>query len=85
MSARQCLEDVDTAITRLFKRIPEIQVLEIVVRDHRSHAVIMVGVVDRDDLCGASTRALEMRLKTIGMQYRLSDCRFEPVYTDHAS
>jgi hypothetical protein len=40
--ARQCLEDVDTAMSRLFKSIPEIDILEVVVRDHRSHAVLML-------------------------------------------
>jgi hypothetical protein len=39
--ARQCLEDVDTAMSRLFKSISEIDILEVVVRDRRSHAVLM--------------------------------------------
>ena len=82
--ARQCLEDVEAAITRLFERIPEMYVLELVVRDPRSNAVIMSGVVHRDDLLGASHLALEMKLRTVGLKYRLFDRRFESVPSSHA-
>jgi hypothetical protein len=57
--ARQCLKDVDAAITRLFERVPEMHVLEIVVRAPRSEAVLMSGVVHRDDLREASHLALQ--------------------------
>ena len=77
--ARQCLEDVEAAITQLFERIPEVYVLELVVHDPRSNAVIMSGVVHRDDLVGASHLALEMKLRTVGMKYQLFDRRFESV------
>jgi hypothetical protein len=80
--ARQCLEDVDTAITRLFERVPEMHVLEVVVRAPRSNSVIMFGVVHREDLRGASHLALEMKLRTIGMKYQLFDCRFESMVSD---
>jgi hypothetical protein len=75
--ARQCLEDVDAAIARMFDRVPEMQVLEVVVRAPRSGAIIMSGVVHRDDLRGTSHLTLEMKLRTIGMKYQLFDCRFE--------
>ena len=76
--ARQCLEEVDAAITRLFERVPEMYVLELGVRDPRSNAMIVSGVVHRDDLPGASRLALEMKLRTVGMKYQLFDRRFEP-------
>jgi hypothetical protein len=75
--AQQCLRDVDTAIARLFERFPEMHVLELVVRAPRSGAVIISGVVHRDDLRAASHLALEMKLRTIGMKYQLFDDRFE--------
>jgi hypothetical protein len=75
--AQQCLHDVDTAIARLFERVPEMQVLELVVRAPRSGAVIMSGVIHRVDLPEASHLALEMKLRTIGMKYQLFDDRFE--------
>jgi hypothetical protein len=77
--AQQCLEDVEAAMTRLFERVPEMHALELVVRDPRSNAVIMSGVVHRDDLLGASHLALEMKLRTVGMKYQLFDRRFESV------
>jgi hypothetical protein len=77
--ARQCLEDVDAAIMRLFERVPEMQVLEIVVRAPRSEVVLMSGVVHRDDFREASHLALQMKLRTIGIKYQLFDCRFESV------
>jgi hypothetical protein len=77
--ARQCLKDVDTAIARVFDRVPEMQVLEVVVRAPRSGAIIMSGVVHRDDLRGASRLTLDMKLRTIGMKYQLFDRRFESV------
>jgi hypothetical protein len=77
--ARQCLEDVEAAMTRLFEKIPEMYVLELGVRDPRSNAVIMSGVVHRDDLLGASHLALEMKLRTVGMKYQLFDRRFESI------
>jgi hypothetical protein len=77
--ARQCLKDVDTAIARVFDRVPEMQVLEVVVRAPRSGAIIMSGVVHRDDLRGASHLTLEMKLRTIGIKYQLFDRRFESV------
>jgi hypothetical protein len=82
--AGQCLEDVEAAMTRLFERIPEMYVLEIVVRHPRSNAVIMSGVVHRDDLLGASHLALEMKLRTVGMKYRLFDRRFESIPSPEA-
>jgi hypothetical protein len=77
--AQQCLHDVDTAIARLFERIPEMHVLELVVRAPRSDAVIMSGMVHHDDLRAASHLALEMKLRTIGVKYQLFDNRFESV------
>jgi hypothetical protein len=77
--AQRCLHDVDAAIARLFERIPEMHVLELVVRAPGSGAAIMSGMVHRDDLHAASHLALEMRLRTIGVKYQLFDHRFESV------
>jgi hypothetical protein len=77
--ARQCLKDVDTAIARVFDRVPEMQVLEVVVRAPHSGTTIMAGVVHRDDLRGASHLTLEMKLRTLGIKYQLFDRRFESV------
>ncbi len=77
--AQQCLEDVDAAIPRLFKELPEIEVLEIGVLERGSRARIIAGVVRRSDLAAQVGSSLGMRLKTIGIDYRCPDLRLEPI------
>ena len=77
--AQQCLEDVDAAIPRLFERLPEIDVLEIGVLERTSQTRIIRGVVHRSDLAGQMDSSLGMRLKAIGVNYRRTDLRLEPI------
>jgi len=64
--ARQCLEDVDAAIPRLFEQLPEVDTLEIRVLERKSKIQIITGVVHRSDLAIQVDSSLGMRLKTIG-------------------
>jgi hypothetical protein len=93
--ARQCLEDVDAAITRLFEQLPELDVLEFrVFYDDRAlllfdgrtqvsaaHApgVIEVGEVERAEVGTASHLPSLMKLKSMGIQFRVSNWRLEPL------
>jgi hypothetical protein len=77
--AQQCLEDVDAAIPRLFEQLPEIDVLEIGVLERASKSKIIAGVVHRSDLDAQVGSSLGMRLKTIGINYRCTDLRLEPI------
>jgi hypothetical protein len=77
--AQQCLEDVDAAIPRLFKGLPEIEVLEISVLERNSQSRIITGVVHRSDFAGCLDSSLGMRLKTIGLNYQCSGLRLEPI------
>lgn len=77
--AQQCLKDVDAAIPRLFEQLPEIEVLEIGVLERNSKTRIIAGVVHRSDLAAHAGSSLGMRLKTIGINYRCTDLRLEPI------
>ncbi len=77
--AQQCLEDVDAAIPRLFDRLPEVDVLEIGVLERSSQNRIIGGVVHRSNLAEHTDSSLGMRLKAIGVNYRRTDLRLEPM------
>ena len=77
--AQQCLGDVDAAIPRLFEQLPEIDILEIGVLDRDSKSRIIAGVVHRSDLAARVGSSLGMRLKTIGISYRCTDLKLEPI------
>src|SRR5208282_3730896 len=77
--AQQCLEDVDAAIPRLFAQLPEIDVLEIQVLERSTQNKIIAGVVDRGDLAAQAGSSSGMRLKTIGINFRCTDLRLEPI------
>ena len=77
--AQQSLEDVDAVIPRLFEQLPEIDVVEIGVLERASESKIIAGVVHRSDLNAQVSSSLGMRLKTIGINYRCADLRFEPI------
>jgi hypothetical protein len=76
---QQCLEDVDTAIPRLFEQLPEMDVLEIGVLERVSKSKIIAGVVRRCDLDAQVGSSLGMRLKTIGINYRRAELGLEPI------
>jgi hypothetical protein len=77
--ALQSLEDVDAAIPRLFEQLPEIDVLEVAVLERASKTRIMAGTIHRHDLLSRYGSSAGMRLKTIGINYRLNYLRFEPI------
>jgi hypothetical protein len=77
--AQQCLEDVDASIPRLFEQLPEIDVLEIKVLERASKSKIISGVIHRNNLDTQVGSSLGMRLKTIGINYRCTDLRLEPI------
>jgi hypothetical protein len=77
--AEQCLEDVDAAIPRLFEELPEVDILEIGVLKPDSKTRIIAGIVHRTELAGQVRSSLGMRLKTIGINYRYTDLKLEPI------
>ena len=76
--AAQCLEDVDTAITRLFERFDVIESLDVVVLHPVSGTSILTGCVVRDEFVGAKRLSIAMRLKMAGLTYEFGRGGLQP-------
>jgi hypothetical protein len=70
---------VDAAILRLFKELPEIDVVEIGVLDRESNAKIITGVVNRESARASAGLPLGMRLNALGVNYRRNNFQLEPI------
>lgn len=75
----QCLEDTSTAIERLFCDLPEVDSIDFRVIDPESSAPILCGSVARREAEAVDGISPGMKLKKLGVTYRISDCRFEPL------
>jgi hypothetical protein len=75
----QCLQDTQAAIQRLFAMIPEAEAIEVRVFSATSMTPILAGIVHRKDLKRAVYKSLGMNLKSLGISFRLSDWRLEPL------
>ncbi len=74
---QQCLEDVSTAIPKLFRSMPEIDEMEITVLDPRKKNAIIAGVVKRADALTSNCLSVGMKLKAMGLAYGRSNSGFE--------
>ena len=74
---QQCLEDVDAAISRLFATLPDIDEIVLRVLDPTSGEPIVAGTVTRAEAAAASAGSLGMKLKSLGLVYRLANWQFE--------
>jgi hypothetical protein len=77
--AEQCLEDADAALERLFATLPQIDVIEFKMLDPNSGASILSGTVTRTESMTIRAPSSGMRLKQLGVTYRLQNWRFEPL------
>ncbi len=77
--AEQCLEDAEAALERLFATLSEIDVIEFTMLDPNSRAPILAGAVTRSEAMNVRAPSSGMRLKQLGVTYRLQDWRFEPL------
>ncbi len=83
--ARQCLADVDAALGRLFEQLPHIDSIGMRVLDPYSNAVIIEGLVLRSNLQMPRPLSDRMWLAQIGLRFRLSNDRFEPLQLERGS
>jgi len=67
------------ALERLFATLPEIDVIEFTKRDPNSGATILSGTVTRLEVMNPRAPSSGMRLKQLGVTYRLQNWRFEPL------
>jgi len=73
----QCLEDVDAALSRLFATLPDTDEIELRVLDPTSAEPIVEGTVTRARAVAASAGSVGMKLKSLGLVYRLANWQFE--------
>jgi hypothetical protein len=73
----QCLEDVSTAIPKLFHSMPEIDEMEVIVLDPRGKNVIIAGVVNRKDALASNCLSAGMKLRAMGLVYGRSNSGFD--------
>ncbi len=78
--ADQCLRDADAAIYRLFDEIPELDTLELRVFHRELASPLLTGMVNKSDLIPKEERgALGMKLKTLGITFKMSNWQLEPL------
>jgi hypothetical protein len=77
--ARQSLEDVDAAITRLFDQLPEADALEVRVLREGDNQLLFHGRVERAEVAMASHSSPLMKLKSLGIRFQFSNWQLEPL------
>lgn len=78
--ADQCLRDADAVIHRLFEKIPELDTLELRVFYRGLANPLLAGMVKKSDLIPKEERgALGMKLKTLGVTFKMSNWQLEPL------
>jgi hypothetical protein len=79
---QQSLADTEAAITRLFRALPQVDVIALTVLEHNSESVIMAGTVCRSELEPESELSVGMRLWKRGVKYHSDGLVFEPLVSD---
>jgi hypothetical protein len=74
---QQCLADVDAAISRLFATLPDTDEIVLRVLDPASGEPIVAGTVTRAEAAAAAAGSVGMKLKSLGLVYRLANWQFE--------
>jgi hypothetical protein len=78
--SQQCLDDANAAITRLFAEIPVLDSIEVRVRRDISRPPILEGTVYRlDSISSNDFASTGMRLRAIGLRFRMSNLCLEEV------
>jgi hypothetical protein len=87
----QCLSDTEAAIYRLFDQLPSIDLIDVRVLDPACEYTIIGGSVLRTDLNKSKVQSPAMRVKLLGLNYRLMGSHFaalddhpDPNETDRA-
>lgn len=77
--SEQCLADTAAAISRLFEEVPVLDSIELCVRRAPDEPAILAGTVHRKDLRENTHISIGMRLRTLGLRFKLTSERLEPV------
>ncbi len=77
--SQQCLDDANAAISRLFAEIPVLESIAVCVRRDISRPPILAGTVYRNSLTTNDYASTGMRLRAIGLSFRMSNLCLEEV------
>jgi hypothetical protein len=77
--SQQCLSDTEAALERLFEACPEVDVIEVEVVEPNADGErrVMFGTVRRDEFAQWHPLSTDMRLRLVGLHYRLVDEHLE--------
>jgi len=77
--SQQCLSDTEAALERLFVACPEVDVIEVEVLEPNADGErrVMCGTVRRDEFAQWHPLSTDMRLRLVGLHYRLVDDHLE--------
>lgn len=75
----QTLLDADAGIQRLFEILPEIDAVDLRVLETNSDRTIMSGTIDRKEFEAYRAASVGMRLRMVGVTFRLVNSCFEPI------
>jgi hypothetical protein len=78
------LTDTETAITKLFENLPDIDVLEVKVVAPGTETILLAGTVHRAALTDERRNfsSIRMRLNNLGVRYEIVDTYFEAQQLD---
>ena len=73
--SNQALQDTDEALTRLFRRLPEVEQIKFqVLKPMAFGGVILTGIVDREEALDCHPPpSLRMRLHMLGVRYKMAE------------
>jgi len=74
---QQCLDDTDAAISRIFREIPVLDAIEVCVRRGPSGPTLLAGTVQRNSLRVNDNASVGMRLRRLGVRFRMNNLRLE--------
>jgi len=77
--AEQCLDDTTAALDRCFSALPEVDIIQFKVTHPESGTPILSGSVTRREAKTVWTPSPGMRLKQLGVTFRLENWRFQPL------
>src|ERR1700722_10280603 len=79
--SQQCLSDTEAALERLFVACPEVDVIEVEVLEPNADGErrVMFGTVRRDEFAQWHPLSTDMRLRLVGLPYRLGGDPLEVV------
>jgi hypothetical protein len=85
--AQQTLSDTEAALERLFEACPDVDVIDLsVIEPNRDgNRRVIFGTVRRDEFAQWHPLSTDMRLRLVGLHYRLVDENLEPLPADRFS